>query len=127
MSNEPTPKEESPDNRRKFTRIPFDAKTEIEQGGQRWSATLIDLSLKGLLIEEPEEWPDDIDGFFNATIRLGPNVTIEMKLLHSHSEKHHIGFRCESIDLDSISHLRRMLELNMGNSDLLERELHSLG
>jgi len=35
--------------------------------------------------------------------------------------------RCLSIDLDSITHLRRLLELNLGDPQLVERELLQLG
>ena len=31
-----------------------------------------------------------------------------------------------SIDLDSITHLRRLVELNSGDAAMLERELHTL-
>ncbi|VAX04921.1 hypothetical protein MNBD_GAMMA20-584, partial [hydrothermal vent metagenome] len=43
-----------------------------------------------------------------------------------HSENDHIGFRCEHIDLESISHLRRLVELNLGDAKLLDRELSAL-
>ncbi len=115
------------DERRKFTRIPFDAWTEIEQNGKRWNAVLIDLSLKGLLVKQPNNWTKDSKGSFEALIRLDTGVMIKMKVILAHQEEGHIGFLCESIDVDSISHLRRLIELNMGNCDILERELHSLG
>ena len=38
-----------------------------------------------------------------------------------------IGFVCRHIDVDSISHLRRLVELNLGDEALLERELAALG
>jgi hypothetical protein len=44
-----------------------------------------------------------------------------------HSERAQVGFECEYIDLDSISNLRRLVELNLGDSVLLERQLGSLG
>lgn len=120
-------KEGQDDERRKFTRIPFDAWTEIEQNGKRWNAVLIDLSLKGLLVKQPNNWTKDSKGRFEALIRLDTGVMIKMQVTLAHQEEGHIGFLCESIDVDSISHLRRLIELNMGNCDLLERELHSLG
>jgi hypothetical protein len=43
-----------------------------------------------------------------------------------HVEGRHVGLRCESIDLDSITHLRRLVELNSGDPGLLDRELGSL-
>jgi hypothetical protein len=44
-----------------------------------------------------------------------------------HSDEGQVGFECEFIDLDSISNLRRLVELNLGDSMLLERQLGSLG
>jgi hypothetical protein len=44
----------------------------------------------------------------------------------SHVDGRHIGLRCSSIDLDSITHLRRLVELNAGDPALLERELTAL-
>jgi hypothetical protein len=43
-----------------------------------------------------------------------------------HSETDQIGFRCDHIDLESISHLKRLVELNLGDEAALERELHEL-
>ncbi len=35
-------------------------------------------------------------------------------------------FRCEHIDIDSITHLKRLIELNLGDEALLHRELAHL-
>jgi hypothetical protein len=43
-----------------------------------------------------------------------------------HHKDGHLGFRCDNIDLDSVTHLKRMVELNLGNEDVLERELGEL-
>lgn len=43
-----------------------------------------------------------------------------------HCEDGHLGFRCDHIDLDSISHLKRLVELNLSDEALLERELSEL-
>jgi hypothetical protein len=49
-----------------------------------------------------------------------------MNLSISHVIGNEAGFKCEHIDLDSISTLRRMVELNLGDSTLLERDLIAL-
>jgi len=36
------------------------------------------------------------------------------------------GMICRSIDLDSITHLRRLIAMNTGDPTLLQRELQSL-
>ena len=39
---------------------------------------------------------------------------------------HHLGLFCHHIDIDSITHLRRLIELNLGDETLLQRELAEL-
>jgi hypothetical protein len=50
-----------------------------------------------------------------------------MKVRCRHAERGQIGFECEHIDIDSISNLRRLVELNLGDAELLERQLGALG
>ena len=49
-----------------------------------------------------------------------------MQTAVAHIDANSVGFICEHIDLDSISHLKRLVELNLGDEDLLHRELHAL-
>jgi hypothetical protein len=44
----------------------------------------------------------------------------------THVEGLYIGLACRNIDLDSVTHLRRLVELNLGDVALLERELSAL-
>lgn len=115
------------DERRHFSRIPFDADTQIRQGSKAWSVVLIDLSLKGLLIEQPFGWDIDTEQPAQATVILNGDTSIQMDVLWRHTEGKHIGFECQLTDIDSISHLRRLVELNLGDSEILERELEALG
>ena len=114
-------------NRRRFQRIAFDAATELVQGEQRWDVELHDLSLKGLLIKVPEGWSGDPERPFFASISLAPDTLVQMEVLQARSNNGLLGFVCAHIDLDSISHLRRLVELNLGDGSLLERELAALG
>jgi hypothetical protein len=118
---------ESTNERRRFQRIAFDASTEIAQGDQRWTVELHDLSLKGLLIKRPENWNGDASQAFEADVRLSPDVHVRMEVTLARDAGGLLGFECRHIDLDSVSHLRRLVELNLGDEDLLERELTSLG
>ncbi|MDP3846245.1 MAG: PilZ domain-containing protein [Pseudomonas sp.] len=114
-------------NRRRFQRIAFDAATELVQGEQRWDVELHDLSLKGLLIKAPANWHGDPERPFFASITLAPDTLVQMEVLQARNNNGLLGFVCEHIDLDSISHLRRLVELNLGDGSLLERELAALG
>ncbi len=113
--------------RRQFSRVLFDAWAELRQGEKSWQTTVIDLSLNGLLVSEPMDWEIDDTRPLVAAIRLDAHATIQMTVLWRHSRNGHIGFECEHIDLDSISNLRRLVELNLGDPVLLERELGALG
>jgi len=113
--------------RRRFQRIAFDADTELVQGERRWTVELHDLSFKGLLVKCPRDWNGDPDQPFEACIELGGEARVRMEVVLTRVQKDLLGFVCRHIDLDSISHLRRLVELNLGDHDLLERELASLG
>ena len=60
--------------RRRFVRIEFHAKTELSQGPFIWPVKLLDLSLKGLLIEKPQPWLGDPEEPFMADIHLSPEA-----------------------------------------------------
>ncbi len=112
--------------RRRFVRIAFDAKTELTQAGNSWPVKLLDLSLKGLLIEKPQPWHGDPEARFTANIHLNDDTPVVMEVELVHDDHNQLGFHCSHIDLDSISHLRRLVELNLGDEAELERELAAL-
>ena len=109
-----------------FERIAFDAPTELVQGERRWPVTLLDLSLKGLLIERPEQWEFDDTQDFEAIIHLDADTRVEMQVELRHEEPSRLGFICLHIDLDSMTHLHRLVELNVADSTEMMRELREL-
>ncbi|HJR30322.1 MAG TPA: PilZ domain-containing protein [Pseudomonas sp.] len=113
-------------DRRRFKRIAFSAKTELSQDGQRWPVQLLDLSLKGMLIQRPESWSGEASQPFAADIHLNNEAEIRMDMQLSHDGKGQLGFVCLNIGLESIEHLRRLVELNLGDPEELERELGAL-
>lgn len=117
---------EQPSDRRRFRRIAFDAKTTIAQDNWNWPVQLVDVSLKGLLVERPDDWRGNGKRRFDVDIRLDPHAHIKMQVKLAHEDHGPLGFVCEHIDLDSISHLRRLIELNLGDPQELERELGAL-
>jgi len=118
---------ESNSNRRRFQRFEFDAETELMQGQRCWPVQLHDLSLKGLLVHRPAEWDAEPAQPFEALIRLSDDAEVRMEVEMTHGEGELVGMVCRHIDVESISHLRRLVELNLGDEALLERELAALG
>ena len=117
---------EHPADRRRYKRIAVDARTELSQGELIWPVKLIDLSLKGLLIEKPEPWLGNREWHFLIEIHLNEDVAIKMDVQLTHDDHGQLGFACKHISLESIERLRRLIELNLGDPDELERELGAL-
>ena len=115
-----------PQNRRRFSRIEFDAESTLCAADRRIPVTLVDISLKGALVRlaEPEA---DIPNELDLNVRLaGHEQEIHMRCQIAHTDGTLLGLQCVSIELDSASHLRRLVELNLGDPDLLDRELANL-
>lgn len=114
--------------KRRFNRIDFFADALLTQGERTWPCQLLDLSLKGALITTPDNLQAEIGEVFLLELVLDSKeaVSIQMQVSVSHIENDHIGFRCDHIDLDSITHLRRLVELNLGDAELLDRDLTAL-
>lgn len=114
--------------KRRFSRIPFSATVDIVTETEFLQAHLVDISLRGALVEPPEGWEPPMDTLFTIKLVLDNGPTcIKMDVRLAHREENLIGLHCEHIDLDSIVSLRRLVELNLGDSELLHRELAALG
>ncbi len=114
---------------RHFTRIPFNATATIinSRTAKKFTAELIDISFKGVLISRPSDWEGINGEHFTVHLQLaGEEIEINLAVIEVHNEGEHIGFKTEHMDLDSATHLRRLVELNLGNESLLERELAEL-
>jgi hypothetical protein len=116
------------DERRRFRRIPFEAQAFLSHGKDRWETQLLDISLKGALLTLPSGWKGATgERLYLELVIEGGALVIRMETEVAHIEKGHLGLRCLHIDLDSMAHLRRLVELNLGDADQLSREFHSLG
>lgn len=115
------------DERRHFSRILFNAECTLHQNDLEWTTQLLDISMRGILVHKPDHFSLDIKEPCEATINLtGSESHIVMSLNFSHEDKTTLGFRCKYIDIDSMTHLKRLVELNLGSEDILMRELDAL-
>lgn len=117
------------DERRNFSRIPFLAQAHLhaEKGELHFNCEVLDVSLNGILISVPVGWRGLLKDKYQIDLLLeNAQLVIKMSAAVAHIDEKAIGFICEHIDLDSISHLKRLVELNLGDEALLHRELESL-
>lgn len=110
--------------KRQYSRIAFDAPVTLHNGNKQWKSKLLDISLKGALVSRPENWQAENQGEYKLSIFLdNSDVEIDMEVKLAHADEDHLGFDCDHIDLDSITFLKRLVELNLGDEELLEREI----
>ncbi|MCG7499849.1 PilZ domain-containing protein [Vibrio sp. Of7-15] len=113
--------------RRHFSRVVYQAAAVLTQQQQQWQTEVRDLSLQGVLLAKPENWSITEDNDYTLEFTLPQSeVTIEMQAHLVLFCEHYLRLRIHHIDLDSASHLKRLVELNVGNEDLLHRELDQL-
>jgi hypothetical protein len=112
--------------RRRFSRIDFDARVEIAQADKNWQAQLLDVSLKGLLLAKLGPYQLDPALPLQVNIILSDQTSITMSTHVVHQTLDQLHLTCTTIDIDSISHLRRLIELNIGDAAAAERELSEL-
>lgn len=114
-------------SKRRFTRIPFDTLAVLVSDTFRHETELLDISLNGALVTDPQAGELKLDDAIRLEIHLqDPSKVITMVGHVAHRENERLGIHCETIDLDSITQLRRLVELNLGDTDMLHRELAAL-
>lgn len=117
---------DNPVQQRRFSRIPFDVSISLQRDDEYRESSLADISLHGALIHTPENFEPVENAQYQLKIHLegGPDIVMDVHI--AHQENGMTGLRCDDIDVDSITHLRRLVELNLGDTELLERELSAL-
>ena len=113
--------------KRRFSRINFDADVLISKDKQEWRTSLLDISLNGLLMNSPPNWEGLPGEHFHAEV-IFPNSgsLIHVAVSVAHNDDGRTGLQVNSIDVESVGHLRRLIELNLGDEELLNRELVAL-
>lgn len=103
------------------------AVVRIYSGSAMWSTGLIDVSLRGMLVLKPADWSGEIGSLFRLDMKIesGPIIAMSTRLVRVGGSE--LAFACQKLDLDSFSALKRLIELNLGNTEALYRELSTLG
>lgn len=130
-SNTPSmPAAPSGDERRLHARIAFHTAARLGFAGRTVDVAVLDISLKGALLRLPAEVDGSgLDEGAICQLEVALDDTsgaIRMDARVAHVGEGLLGVVCRTIDIDSATHLRRLVELNLGDPALLERELSAL-
>ncbi|MFT7722946.1 MAG: PilZ domain-containing protein [Roseateles sp.] len=119
--------------RRQFARVAFAAGAELVTTQAHLHCQVIDISLKGVLLQLPEGAAPQPGMPCLVKLPLGgaasggggePAIAMAGELAHVAGR--HAGVQCRSIDIESITHLRRLIEVNLGDAAAAQRELQAL-
>lgn len=111
---------------RQFKRVHFLQRVLVETEGQQYETHCLDISLRGILLVRPEQVNWRLEQRLNVTLTLSPLEMIEMQCSLVHIDDDLVGCACDSMDIDSLTLLRRLLELNLSEPQQVHRELAEL-
>ncbi|MBS1189989.1 MAG: hypothetical protein H6R10_1781 [Rhodocyclaceae bacterium] len=113
--------------RRQFTRIAFRTNARLSLANGEIDVEVVDISLKGALVRPLAGLfaQVGIDAILEVSLDESGNA-IRMDATIVHRQGDYLGLACREIDLDSVTHLRRLVELNIGDESVLHRELTAL-
>lgn len=114
---------------RHYSRVPFQANVRLTGHGVTVESTLLDISLKGALVQRPARWETPPGSELDLVLLLADSadLRIRMRVRVAHNQGDRVGLQCRHIDLDSITHLRQLVAANLGDAALLDRELAQIG
>lgn len=113
------------DNRRKFTRFNLGIEAEIQNKDKLYRTEVLDISLKGILVNS-SSFVGELGENYVIQIVLSPEIIMTFNSLLVHQENTNFGFKFMSQSLDSLSHLRSLLEFNSDDPDMVQEELFFL-
>ena len=105
----------------------FSSQAELRGADKNWTTQVLDLSLKGALLTKPQDFQPGQHQEFVLNFNLsGLDKPIRMQGKVCRVGEQHLGFQCELLDIDSVTELRRLIELNLSDDTLLHRDLEAL-
>ncbi|MDO8310501.1 MAG: PilZ domain-containing protein [Sideroxyarcus sp.] len=112
--------------RRKFWRALLHSPVCLTTSSGDADAQLIDISLKGVILETENAWKGKPGVECRVILELARGVTSSMRAIGMHVAGPHTSVHCASIKLGSIAHLRRLVKFNRSDPAMLDREFRSL-
>jgi hypothetical protein len=106
--------------RRAFTRLEVRSPLQVSQGESEWEFELIDLSLTGLAVSEPEDLDADYANpfYFNLAMDPGMSVTFHARVVHM--DPGTMGFNMEKLADEQLEALAKFLANGLGEKVINE-------
>ena len=112
--------------RRRFTRFRFSSMVRVFTGEVELDCNLLDLSLRGFLIQCPSNWHPKAHTSFKLEWHIADVIKLEMNAEVIRIKDNYLGCEWKAHDAESYAHLTRLVEINLLDKKLMERELKAL-
>lgn len=114
-------------DKRRFSRVPLNVTCRLTHLEHCVFVNLVDISLKGALVEDngTHSLSTGQTCFLNITL-IPSEITLDFETEVAHMGEGLIGLRFVHMDIDSMIHLRTLLEANTGDPDRIRDELSFL-
>jgi len=117
--------------RRKFSRINFQCHCSLNFDGKiashDFDASLIDISLNGALIAITAPSPDVNHEQVQINLTLeGSDVQLLLNGMVCHQQDLLLGIQFTKMELETMTHLKRIIELNLADYETMHREFEQL-
>ena len=109
---------------RRFRRIPFEAEVTLNINDQVVTGELLDVAMKGALVGTDKDL--DLGQGDQCTLSItlpGTPILLDFQAELIHKEGTHYGFKFVSENLATLTHLRKLIELNTGDVEATRSEL----
>jgi len=109
-------------------RVDFDTLVQFEASDCLYTCELVDISVQGALIAACSGATPGAGTPCKITINLDENEECKIIMTGHIARKieNRVGIHCDSIDVDSMTHLRRLVEYNLGDVELVNRDFNML-
>ncbi len=112
---------------RRFSRITFHRPAVLDLKAWRADCEVLDVSLKGALVEVGPGLALEAGDTCSLVIRLDAgDAFIRMDGEVAHVNGQRVGVKADEMELESVEHLRRLVEVNLDDEEVLHRELAAL-
>ena len=113
------------DNKRRFSRIFFNVRAELEVGGAVYTVDRIaNLSVGGCLLEIDEKFPLGSDCKFTILLpRMEPGIDVFGEIIRTGNGE--ISLKFTTIDTENLFHLQNIIRYNAEDPDVIEEEINT--
>lgn len=114
--------------KRQFSRVSFISQCFASFSGNKLEAVVQDISLKGALLElQSNDAPaPQLNDEVEIEIKLNEDVHFELISAVRFQKEQLIGVEFQGLNIDALTELKRLMELNLGSEELINREIEAL-